>query len=808
MKIQLFKKLRTRRTQQPLAKIEHTGDRLKIIRPFMSPATYEVLAFIVLSGIIAFLTVPQPAAPRYHYKSGDIAQDNIRAHQDFTVEDTETTARRRREKADAVPSVYDFNAKAENDVAQRITAAFGTMREAGRKKPRNQPLSEKDRRALQEMLRIQIDEQNFALLADRAFRKELEEALLDLVLPFVQREVVAAKGLLFKERGRGIMLRNIASSQEIMANDFTSFIDVQDAEILLRRDARTFLKNEPRDIRKALTDMAVKLIEPTVTFNAQETSERREAAAQEVAPLLYSIQKDEIIVREGAPVTDVALLKLNALRELKQSKNMLWALLGYFLFSFVSLMVMYRFAKNNLSDIAITRITHRDFIFLCLILLMAFLLFKFCAAGAATFAKGYTVIPLTSYYYGFPFAFAAIVISIVLSPQIASLSAVLVSIFAGFLLDNNFAFFSFSFISAIVATQEVRYTKQRSAIIRAGMIVASINALLILSLHLTTGDAFKTETIYSMAFGMLGGVLSAVLATGIIPIIEIIFNYTTDIKLLELADLNQPVLHNLLISAPGTYHHSILVGVLAEAASEAINADPLLARVCAYYHDIGKIKKPLYFVENQKGGENKHDRLTPSMSSLIITSHVKDGIEIARQHRLGRIIQDVIAQHHGTSIITYFYQKAREMQDDDQPVSDKDFRYPGPKPQTKEAGIVMLADAVQATSKTLTDPSPSRIQGMVQRIINNIFVDGQLDECELALKDLHLIAESFNRILNGIFHARIDYPVHTDKEGNGKDTDKKPAKSDPDRPSPDKENGERDLGRLGLIKGRGKHSAA
>lgn len=808
MKIQLFKLLRARRLQQPIAKTERTKERFKIIRPLMTPATYEVLALIVLSGIIAFLTAPQSSMPRYEYKLGDIAQDNIRAHQDFTVEDTETTEKRRREKMEAVPSVYDFNAKAENDVGQRITAAFGTMRDAIRKKPRSQAFSEKDRLALQALLRIQIDEQNFALLADRAFKKELEEALLDLVLPFVQREVVASKGLLFKERGRGIILRNIASNQEIAVSDFTSFIDVKDAEILLRRDARTFLKSEPRDIRKALTGIAVKLIEPTITFNAQETRERRKAAAEEVAPLFYSIQKNEVIVREGAPVTEVALLKLQAMRELKQSKSILWTLLGYFLFSFVALMVMYRFAKNNLSDISITSITHRDFIFLCSILLMAFLLFKFCAAGAVTFAKGYTVIPLTAYYYGFPFAFAAIVISIVLSPQIASLSAVIVSLFAGFLLDNSFVFFSFSFISAIVATQEVRYTKQRSAIIRAGMIVATINALLVLSLYLITGDAFKTETVYGMAFGMVGGVLSAVLATGIIPIIEIIFNYTTDIKLLELADLNQPVLHDLLIAAPGTYHHSILVGVLAEAAAEAIDADPLLARVCAYYHDIGKIKKPLYFVENQKGGENKHDRLAPSMSSLIITSHVKDGIEIARQHRLGRIIQDIIAQHHGTSIITYFYQKAREMQDDDQPVSDKDFRYPGPKPQTKEAGIVMLADAVQATSKTLIDPSPSRIQGMVQRIINNIFVDGQLDECELKLKDLHLIAESFNRILNGIFHARIDYPVYTDKEGNGKDTDKKPAKSDADRPSPDKEDGERDLGRLGIVKGRGKHSAA
>jgi hypothetical protein len=269
------------------------------------------------------------------------------------------------------------------------------------------------------------------------------------------------------------------------------------------------------------------------------------------------------------------------------------------------------------------------------------------------------------------------------------------------------------------------------------------------------------------------------------------------------------VLRNLLISAPGTYHHSILVGILAEAAAEAIQANPLLARVSAYYHDVGKIKKPLYFVENQKSGENKHDRLLPSMSSLIIISHVKDGIEIARQYRLGRPLQDIISQHHGTSCINYFYQKAKELQDnDDQPVTDREFRYPGPKPQTKEAGIVMLADAVQATSKTLTDPAPSRIQGMVQRIINNIFVDGQLDECELTLNDLHLIGESFNRILNGIFHSRIEYPDSTDKEGNGKDLDKKPAKADSDRTRHDTDNGEKDLGRVGIAKPRTKHTAA
>ena len=293
------------------------------------------------------------------------------------------------------------------------------------------------------------------------------------------------------------------------------------------------------------------------------------------------------------------------------------------------------------------------------------------------------------------------------------------------------------------------------------------------------------------------------------PIIEIVFNYTTDIKLLELADLNQPLLRNLLIAAPGTYHHSILVGILAEAAAEAIHANPLLARVSAYYHDIGKMKKPLYFVENQKTGENKHDRLLPSMSSLIIISHVKDGIELARRHRLGRPIQDIISQHHGTSCITYFYQKARDLQqDDEQTVTDQDFRYPGPKPQTKEAGIVMLADAVQATSKTLTDPSPSRIQSMVQRIINNIFVDGQLDECELTLNDLHLIGESFNRILNGIFHSRIEYPDSAERNGNGKDLDKKQPLADPDFSHPDSQDRQGDVGSLGVTKSRAKHSAA
>jgi putative nucleotidyltransferase with HDIG domain len=252
-------------------------------------------------------------------------------------------------------------------------------------------------------------------------------------------------------------------------------------------------------------------------------------------------------------------------------------------------------------------------------------------------------------------------------------------------------------------------------------------------------------------------------------LIEIGFHFTTDITLLELANLDRPLLRRLMLEAPGTYHHSVIVGSLVEAAATEIGANPLLAKVCGYYHDIGKINKPLYFIENQRNSKNKHDKLAPSMSGLILIAHVKDGVEIARKNKLGQALIDTIRQHHGTSLISYFFEKAKQIKGEDQ-VKIEDFRYPGPQPQTKEAGLVMLADVVEAASRTLENPTPSRIQGLVQNLINKIFSDGQLDDCELTLKDLHKIAKSFNKILYGIHHHRIEYSEGTPtKDGKSKD---------------------------------------
>jgi len=249
----------------------------------------------------------------------------------------------------------------------------------------------------------------------------------------------------------------------------------------------------------------------------------------------------------------------------------------------------------------------------------------------------------------------------------------------------------------------------------------------------------------------------AAIVSLLLPLIEYTFKVTTDISLLELLDLNQPVMKNLMVNAPGTYHHSVIVGSLVESAAEAVGVNPLLARVSAYYHDIGKVKMPDYFVENQSGSPSKHDKLTPHMSSMIIINHVKEGVDLAKQQKLPEPIIDIIQQHHGTMLISYFFQKAKE-KGENIALAEDDYKYHGPKPQTRVAALVMMADAVEAASRVLTDPTPSRIASLVDRIINHIFLEGQLDECELTLKDIHEIKKRFTYILTGIFHKRIDYP--------------------------------------------------
>lgn len=366
-----------------------------------------------------------------------------------------------------------------------------------------------------------------------------------------------------------------------------------------------------------------------------------------------------------------------------------------------------------------------------------------------------------AYIYGIPIPLGAMLVKLIFDFHSAITFSFAISLLVG-IWFNDPLYTVYVFIGSLVAAFSVMRCKRRSDLIKGGLYVSIVNIFIASAILLLKGEIISSASLSTLFFSSMSGFMVAVTVFLLLPLIEYIFGITTDISLIELLDLDQPLMKQLMINAPGTYHHSVIVGNLAEAAAEVVGANPLLARVTAYYHDIGKLKMPEYFIENQVG-VSKHEKLTPHMSSMILISHVKEGIELSQKYKLPKLISDIIQQHHGTSLITYFYQKAVEQSPD---VSQENYRYPGPKPQTRVAAIVMMADAVEAASRALTDPTPARISALVDKIINNIFLDGQIDECELTLKDISEIKKRFKYILTSIFHKRVEYPEI--RSGNGK----------------------------------------
>jgi hypothetical protein len=358
--------------------------------------------------------------------------------------------------------------------------------------------------------------------------------------------------------------------------------------------------------------------------------------------------------------------------------------------------------------------------------------------------------------YLIPVAVAPMLLTVFFDAQLAFVGAVALGVILGGMRGYEFSTIFTTLVVGLFSILAVRRVRSRSWIFKAILFLAVAYLGTIMTTAFLRYTPFDRTLLHLRDGLLINALLCPIFTYGLMVIFEYLFDITTDATLLELSALNRPLLRELALQAPGTYHHSIVVGTLSEAAAEAIGANSLLARVGAYYHDIGKMEKPEYFVENQKGGKNPHEKLTPSMSYLVIINHVKRGLEIAKENGIPKEIRDFIPQHHGTNLISYFYKKALEKNGDND-VQETDFRYPGPKPQTKETGIVMLADAIEASARSLRDPSPSRIRNMVNSIIEERFKKGELDECPLTLRDLNLIQESFVRTLTGIFHGRVQY---------------------------------------------------
>ncbi|MGE5587410.1 MAG: HD family phosphohydrolase [Clostridia bacterium] len=493
----------------------------------------------------------------------------------------------------------------------------------------------------------------------------------------------------------------------------------------------------PDATERAVTEVVASQISPNLVLNPGKVEKAREAAIRQVKPVM--ILKGQVVIRRGEIATEDHIAILQDLGLLAPRFN------PFMILSIVALVVLLVAVVG-----AYLYLHRRDVFGSSKLLLLLGTIIVMIGAAAAVICS----IPWPGASFLVPVSLGTMLIAVLVDARLSALSAILFGALTGVIAGGSFPAATAATISGLAGTFCVTRISERSDLMRAGAVVGTAGALVIAAIGAPVGDPSISRFWY---LGLINGILSTVVTIGFLPFFENLFRITSSIKLLELSNPTQPLLRRLLVEAPGTYHHSIIVGNLAEAAAESVGADSLLVRVGSYYHDVGKMKRPYFFVENQLMQDNPHDKIAPTLSTLVITSHVKDGVELAVRHRLPESIIEIIREHHGTSLVPYFYHKAADG-GREETLDEEDFRYPGPKPQTKEAAIVMLADSVEAAVRSLARPTPGRIEGLVRKIIKERLADGQFDECDLTLKDLDGVARAFVRVLTGIFHARIEYP--------------------------------------------------
>ncbi|MBU1088146.1 MAG: HDIG domain-containing protein [Candidatus Omnitrophica bacterium] len=455
-----------------------------------------------------------------------------------------------------------------------------------------------------------------------------------------------------------------------------------------------------------------------------------------------NVKKDEIIVERGQKINKTQHLANTELKKNKKQPKNLYYILGILLLMIIFCVITVTYQTIRKLKV-LTEL--KNVVLLCLVSLLLIL------GAKAIILSGWSV-------YLIPIASVSMLVAILVDPGVSLMATVILSIFIGVLTGVRLDVMVAMLAGGIVSIYSVINVRRRRDLTKAGILIGLTNMISIVAMGMINFISIN-YIIKQGAWGLASGIISGVIVTAFLPVFEVLFGITTNVSLLELSDLNQPVLKELVLKAPGTYHHSLVVGNLAESAAEAVGANTLLARVGGYFHDIGKLRMAPYFTENQAHSEDKHENLSPTISSLIIINHVKEGSDLAKKYKLGSAINDIIVQHHGDDIVQFFYHRALEQNGQEKnSVQAEDFRYPGPKPQSKEAAIVMLADAVEAASRAMPAPTPVKIKAIVNRLINNKFIDGQLDGCDLTLKDLHTISNVFIHILNGIFHTRIEYP--------------------------------------------------
>jgi hypothetical protein len=702
---------------------------------------------------------------------GEIATQDVAATQDLRIEDMEATLRRREQVAENQPPVYDLNPAVFETLRKNVLEVLDHARS-------DSGDLERLRWEISEELNTEISKDTVAVWRQTDFVDQLMDQAMPWLKTGYANGLVARKSALGSLKN-GMVVRDLGSGMEITRANFESVSDVESLKEGLEQLLKSDLKKNLRT-RKAVNTLVGAFIEPNLTLNQTLSQSRRAEAVASVEPILHQIKKGEIIVRQGERVGPEQQRELQMLSNTSGKHLQYVRALGIF---GVEVLFLFGLHLAFIKKRGLWWLSDRDWLFLGTVLLIF-------AVGAKTLDMArhslweYPALRMAGYpSFMLPVAGAAGVLALFFPKTVCFFMTMLLSFAAAYIGGGGLPLFCFYFIGGMSYTFLIKRSETRAEFMNSIFPLAAIFVVLTIALHMI--DYRGVEALGGgLAMALANALFCQLCGLGLSPMLEIIFGYTSRFRLMELLNLEQPLLQRLMVEAPGTYHHSLIVSNMVEAGARAIGANALLAKVAALYHDIGKLKNPQYFIENQIGRENKHDKLAPTMSALILISHAKKGMEMAREYKLGPEIADLIRQHHGTTLIAYFYHKAQEQAEakGEDPVAESEFRYPGPKPQTKEAGLILIADAIEASARTLVEPTPSRIKGHIENIIRKVFTEGELDESELTLKDLNQLSDTFHRILTGIFHHRIEYPKEQAKNSKPKEIkDVKEAKAVPQK---------------------------
>ena len=699
---------------------------------------YIVVA--VLFAMLLWLIAKPYFGVRYDYTLGSISSEDIISPKDITYVNVKETEKRIEEVKSRVPVIFDLRMTSIDDSLRKIDLYYDLIESVNVSVPgEKEKIDEIFKNGYTEFSeRILADTfQNFETLQYRERVKLAVEEVLSVGLSNYTRDDLMQfekNGLILKKIQATEITQQKMEADEVLAED-----EVE--EVLQHHFAENY-----KDIKRAtaglLIEQAQIFIEPNLFYNEEESNLHIIDQVRKVEPIFNTIKKGAIVIRRGEEIDETNLPKLQAITTYTSKFN-LNAIVGI---GILLLLLLYISVILFMGEE--TRVDLKTYI-----VLAGFTLFTIAYAYLITLIKS------RPYYLTFgalvPVAGIVMTAEVLFKRKFSFTLAMTIPIFLLLISGNDPYTFLFSMGSGIFAIYAVRYAERRNDLLKASIFIILANEMLLTAIGLLN-ELSSGELLTLLIWGAGNGIVSVILSLGVIPFFEVILNLPTNFRLLELSDLNTPILKKMQIEAPGTYNHSLNVANLAEQAARAIRANPLLVRVAALYHDIGKVPNAEYFIENN-AGKSKHEFIKPSLSNSILKAHVKMGVEMAKQFKLPQEVTDIIAQHHGTSLMKYFYHQALKHMSGAE-VDQQDYKYQGPKPQTREAAIVMLADAVEAASRLLKKPSAKRIEELVTEIVESKFRERELNESALTLRGLIKISIAFRRYLTGVFHTRIEYP--------------------------------------------------